>query len=41
MVQIEVQQGSILEAACEAIVNAAKSQGWMGGGGGMAARPSG
>ncbi|MGH7433700.1 MAG: hypothetical protein ACREJL_08120 [Candidatus Methylomirabilales bacterium] len=31
MVQIEVQQGSILEAACEAIVNAAKSQGWMGG----------
>ncbi len=32
MVQIEVQQGSILEAACEAIVNAANSQGWMGGG---------
>jgi O-acetyl-ADP-ribose deacetylase (regulator of RNase III) len=32
MVQIEVQQGSILEATCEAIVNAANSQGWMGGG---------
>jgi O-acetyl-ADP-ribose deacetylase (regulator of RNase III) len=31
-VVIEVQQGSILEAACEAIVNAANSQGWMGGG---------
>lgn len=32
MVQIEILQGSILEAACEAIVNAANSQGWMGGG---------
>lgn len=31
-VQIEIQQGSILEAAVEAIVNAANSQGWMGGG---------
>ncbi len=30
MVQIEVQQGSILEATCEVIVNAANSQGWMG-----------
>jgi len=30
MVQIEVQQGSILEAICEVIVNAANSQGWMG-----------
>ena len=28
--QIEVEQGSILEATCEAIVNAANSQGWMG-----------
>lgn len=31
-VQIEIQQGSILEAVVEAIVNAANSQGWMGGG---------
>ncbi|MFQ5960659.1 MAG: macro domain-containing protein [Candidatus Methylomirabilales bacterium] len=31
-VRIEIQQGSILEAAVEAIVNAANSQGWMGGG---------
>jgi len=30
MVHIEVQQGSILEATCEAIVNAPNSQGWMG-----------
>ncbi len=29
---IEIQQGSILEAAAEVIVNAANSQGWMGGG---------
>lgn len=31
-VRIEVQQGSIIEAAVDAIVNAANSQGWMGGG---------
>jgi O-acetyl-ADP-ribose deacetylase (regulator of RNase III) len=31
-VQIEVHQGNLLEAAVEAIVNAANSQGWMGGG---------
>lgn len=30
--EIEIQQGSILDAAGEAIVNAANSQGWMGGG---------
>jgi hypothetical protein len=30
MVQIEVHQGSILEATCEAIVNAANSQGGWG-----------
>jgi len=30
--QITIQQGSILEAAVDAIVNAANSQGWMGGG---------
>jgi len=30
MVPIEVEQGSILEATCEAIVNVANSQGWMG-----------
>jgi O-acetyl-ADP-ribose deacetylase (regulator of RNase III) len=30
--QIVIQQGSILEAAGDAIVNAANSQGWMGGG---------
>ncbi|MFQ5882315.1 MAG: macro domain-containing protein [Candidatus Methylomirabilales bacterium] len=30
--QIEIQQGSILEATVEVIVNAANSQGWMGGG---------
>jgi O-acetyl-ADP-ribose deacetylase (regulator of RNase III) len=30
--QIAIQQGSILEAAVDAIVNAANSQGWMGGG---------
>jgi O-acetyl-ADP-ribose deacetylase len=31
-VHIEIQQGSIVETAVEAIVNAANSQGWMGGG---------
>ncbi|MEE9171539.1 MAG: macro domain-containing protein [candidate division NC10 bacterium] len=31
-VEIEIHQGSILEAGVEAIVNAANSQGWMGGG---------
>ncbi len=31
-VQIEIQQGSILEAVVEAIVNAANSEGWMGAG---------
>lgn len=30
--QIIIQQGSILEVTAEAIVNAANSQGWMGGG---------
>lgn len=30
--EIEVKQGSILEAEAEAITNAANSQGWMGGG---------
>ena len=31
-VYVETHQGSILEAAVEVIVNAANSQGWMGGG---------
>lgn len=31
-VQIEIYQGSILEAPADVIVNAANSQGWMGGG---------
>lgn len=31
-VRIEIHQGSILDAAGDAIVNAANSQGWMGGG---------
>lgn len=31
-IQIEIQQGSLLEAEAEVIVNAANSQGWMGGG---------
>ncbi|MFQ5656266.1 MAG: macro domain-containing protein [Candidatus Methylomirabilales bacterium] len=31
-VEVETHQGSILEVAVEAIVNAANSQGWMGGG---------
>ncbi|MFQ5847853.1 MAG: macro domain-containing protein [Candidatus Methylomirabilales bacterium] len=31
-VRIEIRQGSILDVAAEVIVNAANSQGWMGGG---------
>ncbi|MBI4414378.1 MAG: macro domain-containing protein, partial [candidate division NC10 bacterium] len=32
MLEVEIQQGSVLDAEAEAIVNAANSQGWMGGG---------
>jgi len=32
MLEVEIQRGSLLAAAAEAIVNAANSQGWMGGG---------
>ncbi|MBI2080429.1 MAG: macro domain-containing protein [candidate division NC10 bacterium] len=32
MLTVEIRQGSLLEADAEAIVNAANSQGWMGGG---------
>jgi tetratricopeptide (TPR) repeat protein len=32
MLEVEIQEGSVLAVAAEAIVNAANSQGWMGGG---------
>ncbi|MGH7394099.1 MAG: macro domain-containing protein [Candidatus Methylomirabilales bacterium] len=32
MLEVEIQHGSLLAAGAEAIVNAANSQGWMGGG---------